>query len=187
MKHFRKIRERIDIAPFLEELAAFSGAWDTQRAAFIPMQRETLDIPLRSMVLGEGVSAVDTQRSAKTEYYRMFPKLTSFLESLQADLGAELSRAMIVSLKPKGQVYRHKDHGKYYLKRDRYHLVLVSEGSHMNIEDEEVHFKVGELWWYDNKGYHESRNESDRERIHVIFDMRPWSFLEKVRYGIFRK
>ena len=31
----------------------------------------------------------------------------------------------------------------------------------------------GELWWFDNKQYHESYNESDDWRIHYIFDLLP--------------
>lgn len=187
MKHFRKLREGIDVAPFIDELAAFTEGWDTLRGEMIPMQRETLDIPLRKASFGEGVSAVDVQRSSRTEHYKKFPKLTALLESLQDDLGAELSRAMIVSLRPRGRVYRHRDEGEYYRVRDRYHLVLQSDGSRMLIEDEEVIFKEGELWWYDNKGLHESYNDSDLERIHVIFDMRPLSKWERMKRAVFRK
>jgi len=33
--------------------------------------------------------------------------------------------------------------------------------------------REGELWWFDNKQYHEACNESDEWRIHYIFDLLP--------------
>lgn len=34
---------------------------------------------------------------------------------------------------------------------------------------ETVRMREGELWWFDNKQYHESHNESEDWRIHYIF------------------
>ena len=85
-----------------------------------------------------------------------------------------LSRATIVRLKPKSQVFRHIDEGSYYFLRDRFHLVLQSSaGSVLMSGGEQVRMQEGELWWFDNKQYHESYNESDDWRIHYIFDLLP--------------
>ena len=43
----------------------------------------------------------------------------------------------------------------------------------MRCGDEEVTMREGELWWFDNKEEHEARNESDHDRIHLIFDLEP--------------
>ena len=40
-------------------------------------------------------------------------------------------------------------------------------------DDEEARMHEGELWWFDNKKPHEASNESDADRIHVIFDLLP--------------
>ena len=48
--------------------------------------------------------------------------MTAFAHEMDADL----SRATIVRLKPRSQVYSHIDTGTYYFIRDRYHLVLHS-------------------------------------------------------------
>src|SRR5262249_41583688 len=91
-----------------------------------------------------------------------------------ADLGATLSRATIVRLKPRSQVGRHIDSGSYYFIRDRYHLVLQSpSGSLLSSGDEEVCMCAGELWWFDNKQHHSASNNSDDWRIHYIFDLLP--------------
>jgi len=96
--------------------------------------------------------------------------MTEFAE----EMNCHLSRATIVRLKPQSQVFRHIDEGSYYFLRDRYHLALQSPtGSILRSGGEEVRMREGELWWFDNKQYHESCNESDDWRIHYIFDLLP--------------
>ncbi|MEL6920992.1 MAG: aspartyl/asparaginyl beta-hydroxylase domain-containing protein [Pseudomonadota bacterium] len=43
----------------------------------------------------------------------------------------------------------------------------------MRAGDEEVRMKTGELWWFDNKAEHEAMNDSETDRIHLIFDLLP--------------
>lgn len=40
-------------------------------------------------------------------------------------------------------------------------------------EEKEITRREGELWWFDNKALHEAWNRGDRDRIHLIFDMKP--------------
>lgn len=174
MKNFVKIKS-IDVFPYLDELMDCGLAWSEKRAKITESQRETLCIPLRSEFFEAGKRLCDCHRSYKTENYKKFPLITNFIEDFAMEKNAELSRAMIVSLKPRGKVYRHWDFGEYYAIRDRYHFVLDSEGSDMYIGDEHAIFHPGELWWYNNKIEHESVNNSDKERIHVIFDLLPRS------------
>ena len=101
------------------------------------------------------------------------------------ELGGDLSRISVVRLNPHGRVYPHIDEGDYYKVRDRYHLVLRSPGgSEMNSGGEEVVFRDGELWWFNNKAVHDAFNPSAEGRIHVIFDVLPsrpapfWADLE---------
>ena len=61
-----------------------------------------------------------------------------------------------------------------YVLRDRYHLVLKSpSGSFIKSGDETISMVEGELWWLDNKKIHESYNDGDFDRIHLIFDLLP--------------
>ncbi len=43
----------------------------------------------------------------------------------------------------------------------------------------------GELWWFDNKQYHESYNESDDWRIHYIFDLLPADYSDLAVNAVF--
>ncbi len=184
MKNFKLMVRNINVNGFKTELGAFGFSWSDTRAKAIPLHKDTLSIFLRSANPLPGEEIRDCERDRKTEFYILFPKLTTFLEDFSVGLKGSLARVNIVSLKAKGRVFRHYDAGKYYKKRDRYHLVLQSEGSRMKCGDEEVVWREGELWWFNNKLEHEAYNDSvDTERIHVIFDIKPnFSFKMVVRF-----
>ena len=64
--------------------------------------------------------------------------------------------------------------GEYYAVRNRYHLVLDGpEGSTLEAGGERIHPKTGELWCFDNKQEHSAENPGSKDRIHLIFDLKP--------------
>jgi hypothetical protein len=112
-----------------------------------------------------------------------YPLLMNFLEKLCAtELQGHLRRAIIVRLEPQKQVYPHIDWGMFYLFTDRYHFVLDSEGSRMSVHGEESIWHPGEIWWFNHKITHEAHNDSDKYRIHVIFDVLPYRNVEFLKY-----
>lgn len=169
------MQKDINVGPFMEELFSYQRPWNNSRAREIPLHRDTLSIHLRVAIVKPNEHINNCQQDRKTEDYARFSSLTHFLESFAKNIQGDLARINIVSLKPNSQVYAHIDEGTYYLKRDRYHLVLQStSGSRMVSGGEECTFQKGELWWFDNKAMHEAFNPSDdAERIHVIFDILP--------------
>lgn len=104
-----------------------------------------------------------------------FPIFKEFLKNFANKNNAKLSRALITRLAPRRQVHPHIDTGKYYLNRDRYHLVLKSEGSLLLSGRESVIMKSGEIWKFNNKELHSAYNFSDDYRTHLIFDLKPLS------------
>jgi outer membrane protein assembly factor BamB/orotate phosphoribosyltransferase len=174
MKYFKLIRSGIDVAPLLDEVLSQPDAWlaDTARQDKIRVQRDTNTIFLRSAVPRPDLPVNENQESRLTPASNLFPKALSFMDAFAREMNCQLSRATIVRLKPESQVFRHIDAGSYYFLRDRFHLVLQSAaGSVLMSGGEEVRMSEGELWWFDNKQYHESYNESGEWRIHYIFDL----------------
>ena len=175
-KHFRRVRGDLEIEPLLKEVEQQSEAWGVQTGRQrIDVQREAGSIPIRGLrksKIGDRKRR-DVHESRYTGLSRRFPSVVAFLEGFADELGAKLGRAKIVRLPPGTRVYPHRDRGEYYARRDRYHLILQSSGSWMRCGDEEVTMREGELWWFDNEEEHEARNESDRDRIHLIFDLEP--------------
>src|ERR1017187_10387574 len=176
MDYFKLIRSGINIDPLLAEVDSNEQAWliDTSRQDKIRVQRDTNTIFISSAVHRPDLPVNENQESRLTSVSESFPKALAFMTEFAQETNCRLSRATIVRLKPKTQVFRHIDQGSYYFLRDRFHLVLRSPtGSVLMSGGETVRMKEEELWWFDNKQYHESYNESDDWRIHYIFDLLP--------------
>ena len=176
MKYFKLIRSGIDVAGLLEEVDSQEQAWlaETGRQDKIRVQRDTNTIFLSGAVPRPDLNINENQETRLTSMANLFPRALAFMTEFAADMNCHLSRATIVRLKPQSQVFRHVDQGSYYFLRDRFHLVLRSPaGSVLMSGGETVRMQEGELWWFDNKQYHESYNESDDWRIHYIFDLLP--------------
>ena len=100
------------------------------------------------------------------------PVASEYVDQLVRIMDGVMGRAVMTKLKPHGTIYPHSDDGLYWLLRDRYHLVLKSaNGSHFKVGGEEVRMQEGELWWFDPTVSHEAFNDSNEDRIHIIFDV----------------
>jgi Aspartyl/Asparaginyl beta-hydroxylase len=180
LKNFRRCKAAIDTRPFLAEVAAMETLWfaNTGRQSEIPAQRETSSIFLRSAdrraCPQQNIN--DIQECVTTPYAIHCPSIMRFLGDFSRESRASLQRALIVRLKPNGRVYPHIDKGLYYKLRDRYHFVLMSlAGSRLSSGNETVVMQQGEVWWFQNKLIHEAQNDSCDWRVHVIFDLLPYT------------
>jgi outer membrane protein assembly factor BamB/orotate phosphoribosyltransferase len=179
VKFFKLIHSGIDVAPLLAEVRAQEEIWrnNTSRQDKIHVQRNTNTIFISAAVRRPELHINENQESRFTDVSRLFPKAVVFLTGIAKEMGAQLSRATIVRLKPRSRVFRHIDSGSYYFIRDRYHLVVSSPaGSVLISGDEQVRMREGELWWFNNKQHHEAYNESDEWRIHYVFDLLPAAY-----------
>ncbi|MFQ5756974.1 MAG: aspartyl/asparaginyl beta-hydroxylase domain-containing protein [Acidiferrobacterales bacterium] len=178
MKYFKLIKNHVDVRWLLDEIQRYPDPWsmNTGRQSKIEVQRESHSIPLRGLVkseIGDGKRR-NVHESRFTTTSRSFTEAIGFITTFAAERNAELGRAKLVKLGPGCRVYPHIDRGEYYRLRDRYHLVLRSaNGSYLKSGDEAVRMKEGELWWFDNKQVHSAYNDSDEDRIHLIFDLLP--------------
>ena len=176
--HFALVRDEIDLSQIHEELTLQADKWNanTKRQETTRVQRETMSIPLRVSVRPhpKGVKSIDVHPHQFSELAEYFPRVVDFAQSFAREQNGVLGKLAIVQLNPHSKVYSHIDEGEYYLIRDRYHLVIQSPyGSEMFCGGEEVTFREGELWWFDNKAPHEAYNRFDVGRVHLIFDVLP--------------
>lgn len=114
-----------------------------------------------------------------TDIAHLFPEINAWLVNFARTQQGTLQRRFISILKPHGRIHVHYDEGKYFGYCDRYHLVLKSHGTLVRVENESVTFQQGELWWFNNRLFHEFSHNSDDERIHLIFDLLPNSFIKR--------
>ncbi len=166
---------KIDIGGFLAEVEqVVREDWEGNDRHLIKAQRETRSINL--FVRGaKDVSSRHDQFVQMACNAMEFPELVAWLKAFALQRGhGNLQRARIVKLRPNGRVFAHVDRGLYYLVRDRCHLVLKAKrGSLMRCENQESVWQSGEVWWFNNHVTHEAYNDSDDDRIHVIFDILP--------------
>jgi hypothetical protein len=166
--------DMIDIKPFLDELKHTKLEWSNERARTMPNQRNTKHIQLINPKVIDGSDVRHCQDQwfpglALNNHFKTMDWLFKFAETQNAIL----QRALIAALAPTSEVYPHIDFGLYFVIRDRYHLVLESEGSEMYWQDLTEIWHSGELHWYNNKKLHHSYNRSSTDRIHLIFDLLP--------------
>jgi hypothetical protein len=166
------------VPDLLHEVRNNDDLWlaDQSRQRKIKVQQHTQSIFLRGAVRvqGDPSSSNDIQESAPARYACRFPATIELLNRIATHFNAELCRALYVRLLPFSEVLPHVDGGSYYLTRNRYHLVVYSiDGSIMTCENEQVIMYPGELWSFNNKLRHESKNASPEWRVHLIFDLLP--------------
>lgn len=190
MKHFRKIRDGVDVAPFVDEISTCPQIFgsDLSRQNGIPVQRETQAVVLFGVDVGDvdrsqlDYAFLDTQarigmpiryKGQPTPEAKLLPKSAQFVRDLCCEMKGVPGRAVVARLMPDGRIYKHVDDQLYWLLRDRYHLVVTcgKQGSLLRAGDEEVCMRQGELWWFDPTVYHEGHNISDEPRIHFVMDV----------------
>jgi hypothetical protein len=148
-------------------------AEDRSRQTKISVQRETEYIPLRRAARNGRVPLNDNELVEDTRFAGAFPVLMNLLKQIAEAQGGTLERAMVVRLPSGGRVFPHVDEGRYYLSRDRYHLVVQTGkgASIVRCGTEVVEMGTGEVWWLNNKELHSSVNDSSSDRVHVVFDV----------------
>lgn len=193
--NFIRLRDGIPVEVFLREMSqkalsreSFSGINlglpvkeknAHQEAVHYYLRRAVTTFWTRNFLYKNLLKTVPTENMAR------LPELASFLEAFAEKEEARLERAYISILQPHGKVRRHWDHGLYHLFLRRYHLVLQSDGTRVKVDREIVFFSKGELWWFNNLLPHEFSHDSEKERIHVVFDLRPWSLKKRVENVLF--
>lgn len=180
MRPLNQIARDIDTGPILEALRCDEDLWhlDTSRQRNIHVQRQTQSIALRRVRRtpeNRHLRTEDIHASELAPHAWRIPEAVLLCHALAQPLGVELGRAMLVRLPAGGTVAAHRDAGAYYAIRDRYHLVVANKpnGSILRVTGDEEDLAPGSLWQIDNKRIHSARNQSEADRVHLIFDVLP--------------
>lgn len=189
MQNFLKIAEGVNVTPLLLAIKRRPELWredtylrDYPQGPFADVESIMLRFPEKRVFEQEaeleaykrGESKFDQHESIDYPAYKTLTEARPMvMHFFAAVLGERLGRAFINKIKPQGRIYRHADtpeHANYY---SRFHIVLQSEpGVRFMCGDEEVYMAPGEVWWFNNALEHEVINNSDADRIHLIFDAR---------------
>lgn len=184
-RKFKKIKHSVDVAPFLAEI-------EKNRASFIKKSNNKdskthkeseilfLRAPDKILTRERNLFIGNITKSSNTKHYPFFTETIKWIDEFVKEEEGEVGRVVISILQAKGRVRSHFDQGLYFALRDRYHLVVKSDGTKMIAGGEEKILNTSEVWWFNNKIPHEVFNESENERIHLIFDILPHSHYQRL-------
>ena len=109
-----------------------------------------------------------------TDESKKLPKSVAFAESLKKMFGAkEIGKCMYALIKPGGTINYHTDSFPLYSGFLRFHVPLISEAGASEFFSEEGNFSMeqGWLYVYDTKPTHTTKNNSSKDRLHIIIDL----------------
>jgi aspartyl/asparaginyl beta-hydroxylase (cupin superfamily) len=168
----------VDVSSSVEELERQPDSWtvNTSRQETIRSQRDTQTILLRAVKkpLPPDTPSSEVHGSALTRIAAKFPCALNLAQQVADGIHGELSRVMIVRLKPGGKVYAHRDQGAYYQLRHRFHLMLqMHPGCGFRCAEQYLETHTGQLLWFDNKQSYEEINDSNTWSTRLIVDVLP--------------
>jgi quercetin dioxygenase-like cupin family protein len=84
------------------------------------------------------------------------------------------ARAILVNLKPGGEIPTHVDTGHSLMNSRRIHVAIISNDQVVfNCGNEKRVMKEGELWEINNARVHSVENRGEKGRVHLIVDWVP--------------
>lgn len=164
--------EHLDIRAIQKEIGKRESLFKFDSRKHLKSHQHTESIYLRAASPLPGENVGDTENVVDL-YATSFPITMTFLNAFAKRRDAKLFTVVVTKLKPYCEVLPHIDEGTAYLTKDRYHIVVNSEGSVMECDGEKSIWSEGQLWWFNNKKMHAAYNNSGKGRIHVIFDLKP--------------
>ena len=175
VKHFLRIAEFVDTLPVLHSLVLNNDLWDENDLRTThpeTVHAETSDIWVFFNEITDDVIN-DIQTIPYRAWDVLLPLRPVIFDLMRRLGGTQLGRVLITRLKPGGKIVPHTDVGAPVNFYNRYMIALQNlPGSVFIIEDEEVTFKPGEVWWINNGAEHSVVNNSADDRIVCIVDIR---------------
>ncbi|MCK4501199.1 aspartyl/asparaginyl beta-hydroxylase domain-containing protein [Candidatus Babeliales bacterium] len=175
-----KLIDVLDVSDLLEELELNKELFGKVPLRTSPIEsphREAKDILLRGPDIDTGSLVIDLWNEIQCTNYSVLDKFPLVLEHVLDVMrmldGTQLGRIIITSLPPKGKIYEHIDAGDAGEFYTRYHTVLQSgEGNLFTSGDETIDMCTGDIFYINNHVQHSVHNDSNVQRIHLIYDIR---------------
>lgn len=182
MKNFYRIAENVDVVQLMLALQQKPDLWDQNRLRTThenTPHAQVSDIWLRfndiSLFQNAGVdpAILDQHESICYPAWHQLPEAQRLVHDLNARVkGFRIGRVLITKVRPGCRITKHVDSGDHAAYYERFHIVLQSgPGCLFRGDDEQVHMKTGDCWWFQNKSEHEVINNSKVDRVHLIVDI----------------
>jgi len=117
-----------------------------------------------------------------TEFSNLFPFIEKIYQMIIKKGVKEgvITKAMIARLEPHQRITRHVDYGDSLTLSQRCHWVIKSNPLvKFIVNDELMYWSEHNIYEINNQYPHEIINDSDEYRIHLIFDIIPYQYVEQ--------
>lgn len=166
------LRKHLDVEKLQEEVELLlkHNKWTARQ------RKNWHAIPLRSFQGGESPDHVSHSgwhyRSASDKFKdTSLMKQCPYIAKLIADFQAPVYKARAMKMDANSNLATHRDTFPFD-EVCRIHIVVKSnEDVKMTIKDTEKHFPEGEMWFTNVREKHSVQNNSDEDRIHIVFDV----------------
>ena len=102
------------------------------------------------------------------DYLNEIPTLKKIIEQIPG----KTYIILIADMEPKSNVFMHIDKGEYFENKFRFHIPLKTNDQVSFFVDKKIYnMKENEIWYIDNSFLHGVENNSEENRIHLIFDI----------------
>lgn len=193
MRNFLQLAANIETLPVLHQLTRNAHLWnenDMRQTYAGSPHAQADDIWLhfsdivkvegghkaRSTIVTKDGELVDVDEHECVPYrawYALPAARAIALATMRLVDGVRLGRVVITRLKPGAKIFPHADGGSPATYYQRYQVALQSDpGVVFRAGDEHCEMRTGDVWWFNNRLEHEVVNNSGRDRIAMIVDIR---------------
>lgn len=108
-------------------------------------------------------------------------ELSKIYKILEDYVDGKVVHAEIISMKPNSRIRIHKDRGDMLYLIRRFHVpIKTNPQTFFTVEDERFFLEEKNLYELNNTKYHGVRNQSDEYRIHLIIDVLPNEYADRI-------
>jgi aspartyl/asparaginyl beta-hydroxylase/SEC-C motif-containing protein len=169
-KNYLKLTDSLDITPILEQLKAIpSSSWNqSKREKSFEIHKQT-----KALLLihdDDFRHFAPTQHALYDEFSIALKPIFELIEQFYDGKGYVV-RALFARLKSGGIIPPHTDGLYSLLFCNRVHIPIITTDENLfTVGGETKNLKVGEAWEINNATAHEVRNNSEKDRVHLIVD-----------------
>lgn len=104
--------------------------------------------------------------------------ILNYLKNLH---NGEVAKAMFVKLAAGKKINEHYDDGLYLSLVKRHHIpIITNDKVWFYVDGIKKNLKTGEIWEIDNTKLHKVENLSNHDRVHLIVDIMPNSYIGQI-------
>lgn len=176
MRNFQQLAANINVNPLLHQIQLHPELWNqnTLRTTHPQSPHQQVDDILLRFQSAQDASVIDEH---ETVWYPAWSVLTEAHEIVfnlcRAVKAERIGRILISRMAPGKEIAPHIDGGSCAQYYTRYQIALQNlPGSIFKCGDEQVTFRSGDVWHFDNGVEHSVLNHSADDRIAMVVDLR---------------